>query len=320
MPVRVLRARRPGPSLFVSAALHGDEINGVEIIRRLLALPLLKRLRGTLLAVPVVNIYGFISHSRYLPDRRDLNRAFPGSERGSMTARLANLFLEEIVCNATHGIDLHTGAIHRSNLPQVRAQLTDEEIRQLANAFGTPVILDSNPVAGSLRQTVAERGIPLLVYEGGEALRFDEMAIRAGVSGVISVMRALKMLPAGRQRKPSVTPVLVDNSSWVRAPQSGIMRTTKKLGARADKDEVIALISDPFGEQEWPVFARFSGIIIGRTQLPLVNEGEALFNIARVRKPGDVEERVETYHGELAENADLDGSGNSDWPDYEAPQ
>lgn len=305
MPVRVIRGRKPGPRLFVSAALHGDEINGVEIIRRLLVLPVLNRLRGSLIAVPVVNVYGFIAHSRYLPDRRDLNRSFPGSERGSLTGRLAHLFLEAIVANATHGIDLHSGAIHRSNLPQIRAYLAIPEIRAMAQAFGAPVILDSNPLDNSLRKAGLKKGIPLLLYEGGEALRFDEIAIRAGVRGIISVMRALNMLPKVKRRKFTLEPVIARSSSWIRAPQSGIMRAAKSLGNPVRKDEVLAVISDPFGEKESPVPARFPGIIIGKTNLPLVNEGEALFHVARVEKPAAVEETVESYHEELADMNEL---------------
>ena len=181
LPVQVVCGRHDGPRLFVSAALHGDEINGVEIIRRLLRLPSLKKLRGTLLAIPIVNVYGFVNRSRYLPDRRDLNRSFPGSVRGSMAARLADLFLKEIVDRCNYGIDLHTGAIHRENLPQIRANLDDEETARIARAFHVPLLLNSDLRDGSLREIAAERGIPMLLYEAGEALRFDERAIRAGV-------------------------------------------------------------------------------------------------------------------------------------------
>ena len=161
MPVWVINGRRPGPRLFISAAIHGDELNGIEIIRRIRARPL-AGLRGTLLLVPVVNVFGLLHHARYLPDRRDLNRSFPGSERGSLAARLAHQFMTEIVARCTHGVDLHTGAIHRSNLPQVRAQLDDPETRRLALAFGAPVVLDSRLRDGSLREAAAEKGIPTL--------------------------------------------------------------------------------------------------------------------------------------------------------------
>ncbi len=306
MPVRVVRGRRPGPVLLVSAALHGDEINGVEIIRRLLAMPLVHRLHGTLLAVPVVNTLGFLSHSRYLPDRRDLNRSFPGSERGSLAARLAHLFLTELFSQAEYGIDLHTAAIHRDNLPQVRANLAVPAVRRMAEAFAAPVILDSGQrlIEGSLRKVADEREVPLIVYEAGEALRFDEIAIRAGVRGVVGVMRALAMLPTRRARRP-IQSVIARQSSWMRAPQSGILRAAKPLGSWVAQDDTLAWIGDPFGDSDAPVLARSPGIIVGRTNLPLVNEGEALFHLAQVVKNDDVENQLETYHEELAEADEL---------------
>jgi uncharacterized protein len=164
LPVRVLHGRVDGPVMFVSAALHGDEIIGVEIIRRLLLWPALRQLRGTLLAVPVVNTLAFLQHSRYLPDRRDLNRSFPGSESGSLAARVAHLFLREIVGRAQYGIDLHTGAQHRPNLPQIRADLGHPASLKLAHAFGAPLLLDSEPTAGTLREYTTRQGIPVLLY------------------------------------------------------------------------------------------------------------------------------------------------------------
>ena len=163
IPVHVICGKQTGPRLFLSAAIHGDEINGVEIIRRLLKLPVLKKLKGTLIAVPMVNVHGLLNHSRYLPDRRDLNRSFPGSEKGPLASRLANLFMKEIVEKSTHGIDIHTGAIHRSNLPQIRANLENEETEILARAFDVPVIISSNVRDGSLREAAAEYGIPMLL-------------------------------------------------------------------------------------------------------------------------------------------------------------
>ena len=164
LPVKVIHSKRPGPVIFISAALHGDEINGVEIIRRLLHVKSLARLKGTLIAIPVVNVFGFIHQERYLPDRRDLNRSFPGSVTGSLAARMANLFLTEIVSKCNYGIDLHTGAIHRENLPQVRALLDDEETEMMARAFTSPVIINTSIVEGSLRAEVEKMGIPVIVY------------------------------------------------------------------------------------------------------------------------------------------------------------
>jgi hypothetical protein len=296
MPVHVVVGKRSGPRLFVSAAIHGDEINGVEIIRRLLNIAGLKRLRGTLVAVPIVNVHGLIHHTRYLPDRRDLNRSFPGSETGSLAARLAHLFMKEIVANCTHGIDLHTGAIHRSNLPQVRANMDDEETERLARAFGAPVIISSNLRDGSLREAAAEHGIPMLLYEAGEALRFDEVSIRAGVKGIVHVMRALDMLAPSRvKRKKNFEPVVARSSSWVRASDSGILRAMAPLGMRVKKDTLLGMISDPFGEKEAMITATYSGVVIGRTNLPLVNEGDALFHIARFDRAQQAADKVELF-------------------------
>ena len=299
MPVHVVRGKRPGPRLFISAAIHGDEINGVEIIRRLLKLPALKRLSGDLIAVPIVNIHGLINHSRYLPDRRDLNRSFPGTDKGSLAARLANLFMQEIVAQSTHGIDLHTGAIHRSNLPQIRANLDDKETDELARAFETPVIISSNLRDGSLREAAAEHGIPMLLYEAGEALRFDEVSIRAGVKGIINVMRALEMLPPARSKsKKHIEPVVARSSSWERASESGIFRALVPLGGRVKKGALLGIVGDPFGEMEFQITATFSGIVIGRTNLPLVNEGDALFHIARFEHVKEAASKVDEFHEE----------------------
>jgi predicted deacylase len=310
MPVQVVCGRKAGPVLFVSAAIHGDELNGVEILRRLLRLPVLKRLRGTLIGVPIVNLHGFIQSSRYLPDRRDLNRVFPGSERGSLASRVAHLFMTEIVHQATHGIDLHTGAVHRANLPQIRADLDDPETGRLARAFGTPVILNAAIRDGSLRAAAAEREIPILLYEAGEALRFDEFSIRGGVNGILRVMEALDMLPASR-RKPLPAPHEARSSSWVRAPQSGLFRARMDLGARVIRDQsVLGVVSDPFGEREQEVVAPFSGLIIGRSNLPLVNEGDAVYHVARFHRTDLAAERVEDYQEfmDAADRAFGDGS------------
>jgi hypothetical protein len=282
MPIHVVRGRRAGPCLFVCAALHGDEINGVEIIRRLLRLTALKRLQGTLIAVPIVNVLGFLSQSRYLPDRRDLNRSFPGSAQGSLAGRLARIFLDEIVAHATHGIDLHTAAIHRDNFPQIRANLDDPEGERLARAFGVPFVINTGFREGSLREAAAGSSVPVIVYEAGEALRFDEACIRAGVKGVVRVMRALEMLaPSRRRRTPRRDPLVIRSSKWVRAPHSGLLRSATALGSAVSEGQILGVVSDPFGENEVEVRASIGGVIIGRSNIPLVHEGDALFHIAR---------------------------------------
>jgi len=299
MPVHVVCGKLAGPRLFISAAIHGDEINGVEIIRRLLKLSSIKRLRGTLVAVPIVNVHGLINHSRYLPDRRDLNRSFPGSEKGSLAARLAHLFMTQIVEQSTHGIDIHTGALHRSNLPQVRANLDDPETEKLARAFEVPVMISSTMRDGSLREAAAEYGIPSLLYEAGEALRFDEVSIRAGVNGIVNVMRVLEMIPPRRvSSKKRVEPVVARSTIWVRAHESGILRAMVPLGGRVKKNTLLGVIADPFGQREIQILAPFGGIVIGRTNIPLVNEGEALYHIARFEDVKDAEAKLDTFHEE----------------------
>jgi len=294
MPVHVVCGRRAGPVLFVSAAVHGDELNGVEIIRRLLKRRALRAMQGTLLAVPIVNIHGFLDQSRYLPDRRDLNRSFPGSRKGSIAARLAHTFMNQIVAKADFGIDLHTGAINRSNLPQIRANLDDKQTLQLARQFGVPVLVNANLRDGSLRQCAADLGLPVLIYEAGEALRFDELSIRAGLRGTMNVMRHVGMLPPGKS-VPSVSPVVAASTSWVRAPDSGIVSRKVGLGARVTAGQQLALIGDPLGDDEIPVSAPFDGIIIGQANLPLAHEGDALFNIAAFKSIARAEDRVEEF-------------------------
>ena len=305
MPVQVWCGRQAGPILFISAAIHGDELNGVEIIRRLLKVKSLKRLKGTLITVPIVNLHGFINHSRYLPDRRDLNRSFPGSKSGSIAGRLAYTFLNEIVKKSTHGIDLHTGAINRTNLPQIRADLDSVDVKAMAESFGAPVMLNSNLRDGSLRAAAVKRGIPILLYEAGEALRFDEVSIRAGVNGIINVMRHLNMLPASRRKNPR-KPVIARGSFWIRAPHSGIFRSLTEDGMRVEaKKTLIGVISDPFGESEVEVYSPNSGIIIGQMRMPLVNEGEALFHIARFARSDVVEEKVDEFQEEIMDESKL---------------
>lgn len=314
MPVQVIRGRRDGPVLFVSAAIHGDELNGVEIIRRLLQQKSLSKLRGTLIAIPIVNIYGVIHHSRYLPDRRDLNRSFPGSERGSLASRLAYLFMNEIVANCTHGIDIHTGALHRNNLPQIRANLEHEETERLARAFGTPVILNSDLRDGSLRQSAAENGIPMLLYEAGQALQFDELSIRAGVRGIISVMRELGMLSASRSRTSrKIEPLVARSSQWVRAPESGIFRAFTALGTNVKRGDILGMIDSPYGDNEIEVLSSTSGLVIGRTNLPLINEGDALFHIARFSAVNEAAETVEEFTEAHLPADEVDGA-------YQDPQ
>jgi len=312
MPIHVVHGRNPGPCLLVCAAIHGDELNGVEIVRRILGHKLINRIRGTLIAIPIVNVFGFVSKSRYLPDRRDLNRSFPGSETGSMASRLANVLMTEVMPHCTHVIDLHTGAVNRENLPQIRARVIGEpETEAMARAFGVPVILNSELLDGSFRMAAQAHEIPVILYEAGEALRFDEVAIRAGVKGVLGVMSQLGMRKAGRSHSQRSC-LIANTSRWVRAHQSGILRSLIANGAKVEIDEVLAYINDPLGENSEPLLSPMAGIVIGKTNLPLVFEGEAVFHIARYEENADeVSNYIEAYQDELDP---LSGNSESEEP------
>lgn len=298
IPVEVIRGKKEGPTLFISAAIHGDEINGVEIIKRLLKRKSLSKLKGTLILIPIVNVFGFNSRSRYLPDRRDLNRLFPGSEKGSLGARIAKIFMKEIVNKCTHGIDLHTGAIHRTNLPQIRACLDDEETHELANSFGVPVVIDSALRDGSLREAARKKNVKILLFEAGEALRFNENAIKSGVTGCLSIMRKIGMLPKLKEAKASQMPKKVftaNKTKWLRAGHSGTFELHKHLGEQVAKGDKIATISDPFGEDAHTVYAEEAGIIIGASTIPLVNQGDAIAHVASFANAGRVRKAIEVF-------------------------
>jgi len=280
LPVAVVRGRHPGPCLWLSAAIHGDELNGVEIIRRVLRSLKTAHLHGTLLAVPVVNIFGLIEQSRYLPDRRDLNRSFPGSPRGSLAARLAAIFMQEVVSHCTHGIDLHTAAIHRTNFPQIRANLEDYTTYQFAKAFGAPIVIHAGVRDGSLRESAAKRQIPTLLYEGGEALRFSEDAIQVGVDGIRRVLAYLDMYTIDA---PTQVPLSVESreTRWVRASRGGFWHRKAQLGQHIDRRETLGFVTDAFGDKPTEVRSPVAGWIVGYNQNPLIHQGDALVHIAR---------------------------------------
>jgi predicted deacylase len=298
IPVEVIRGDKKGPILFISAAVHGDELNGVEIIKKLLKKSFLKKIKGTLILVPVVNVFGFNNKSRYLPDRRDLNRSFPGSKNGSLAAQLAYTFMKEIVSKCTHGIDLHTGAIHRTNLPQIRACLQDKVTKDLAEGFGVPVVIDSMLRDGSLREAARKKNISMLLFEGGEALRFEKNVIKIGLQGCISVMKKIGMLEQATVSKSSLNSskiFIAKSSSWVRAPNSGAFSSRVKIGDKVSSGDVLAIISDSFGRNPFSVNAEESGILIGATLLPLVNKGDAMFHIATFNSSSRVRRELDKH-------------------------
>ena len=302
LSAHIIHGRIDGPTVFVSAGIHGDEVIGVEIVRRLLRAKNLKSLRGTLIVVPIVNTFGFLNHSRYLPDRRDLNRCFPGSAHGSLASRLAHIFLNEIAARCSVGIDLHSAAINRFTLPQVRVSASNRKTMTLARVFGAPVILTSSLRDGSLRQEAKKLGVDVLLYEAGEGMRFDEMSVRAGLAGILRVLRQMDMLPATGISKPKAASLLCSTSSWLRAPTGGLLRTFKAEGDVVQKGDLVAAISDPFGEGEIEVVARNGGIIVGRAVMPIVHEGDALFHIAEVKSADIAEAAMDDLTTQLEED------------------
>jgi predicted deacylase len=254
------------------------------------------------MVIPVVNAFGLINHSRYLPDRRDLNRMFPGSAGGSLASRLANLFLTEVVARSDLGIDLHSAAIHRTNLPQIRISPDNAKTAELAEVFGPPVVLQSPLREGSLRGAAKEMGKDILLYEAGEGLRFDEMSIRAGVSGILRVLHHMGMINAKGITKPKAKPQYCTSSKWLRAPMGGLLRTFRADGDVVAAGDVMAIVSDPFGENESEVIAPFNGIVVGRAVLPIVNEGDAVFHLARVKSMSKAEDAVGDLSTQLADD------------------
>ena len=283
LPIDVIHGARPGPALFLSGAIHGDELDGVEITRRVLSRIQPDDLAGTLLAAPIVNLPGLLGESRYLPDRRDLNRSFPGTATGSLAGRLAHLFMHEVVDRCSHGIDFHCGSGDRENLPQVRANLDDDETCRLARAFDAPIAIHAPAPAGSLRRAAVAGGTRVLLYEGGEARRFTASAIRVGVRGTLRVLAALEMT-AGEGAHDSEDSGSLESRTrrWVRAGRSGVCRLDVELGQRVRKGDVLGEITNPLGTEAAAVRSRASGMVIGRRIHPIVYQGEALVHIAEI--------------------------------------
>jgi len=288
IPITVLRGSRPGPNLWLSAAIHGDELNGVEIVRRVLPKIPVDKLRGNVIGVPIVNVFGVLLQSRYLPDRRDLNRSFPGSARGSLASRLAHLFMTEIVAQCQYGIDFHTGSNHRTNYPQLRVDLDDELTNELAMAMRMPITIHSPSRDGSLRAVASKsNGCRVLLYEAGETLRFDRQAIRIGERGTFRVLKQLGMLkkiPNGMGRDHPTR--IVRESRWIRASRGGILIVDVSSGEDVSAGQTLARITDTFSSDEHVIKAPHDGVVIGLTTNPLVNRGDAIAHLAQVDGDG----------------------------------
>jgi uncharacterized protein len=294
LALQVLHGARPGPCVFVSAAIHGDEINGIPIIQKLARQLDPAAMAGTLILAPAVNIYGLVNHARYLPDRRDLNRSFPGSARGSLAAQLANTFLEHVIAKSTLGIDLHSAAVHRYNLPQVRIGADNPYLVELAMAFGAPVIIESPLRDGSMRELAQQRGTPMLLFEAGEALRFDRLSIDIGAEGVERVLAHIGMIEADDGLASVGIPARANSSSWVRAPRGGISHRIRKSGDTVHRGELLATVTGLFGEDAMEMVSPIDGIVIGHATLPVVNQGDAIFHVAQVANLEHAGEAIDT--------------------------
>ena len=294
LAVRVLNGAKPGPTVFVSAAIHGDEIIGTAVIQRLAKKLDPAVLAGTVMLVPVANIFGFITHSRYLPDRRDLNRSFPGSAGGSLAGQLAHVFYREVVARCQLGIDIHSAAIHRYNLPQIRIAAGNRKLVELAMAFGAPVIIESPLRDGSLRDLAQKHGVDMLLMEAGEALRFDRLSIETGVEGVERVLAHMGMIEADDGLTTVGIPARANRSVWVRSPRGGVVQTVRESGAPVRKGDLLACVAGLFGEDAQELVSPIDGIIIGHATLPVVHQGDALFHIAAIAHPERIGARIDT--------------------------
>jgi len=282
IPVTVLRGAAPGPTLFLTASIHGDELNGVGIIRDLLNDHPFDDLAGTLIAVPVANVPAFLNQDRRLPDRRDLNRSFPGSVRGSLTSRVAKVLFDEVVRRSDYGIDLHTAGGERSNYPQVRADLDHPAAAALATAFGCPFAVHGAGPDRSLRRAAVKAGVPTIVFEAGSPRRLERPAIEAGKGGVVNVLRHLAMTP-GEPVAPPLA-IRVRESGWIRARAGGILDLKVVLGQPVARGDEISLNTNPFGRERSVLKAPHPGVVLGLTQLPLVHPGDAICHLARLER------------------------------------
>lgn len=281
IPIIVVNGKYDGPRVWVSAAIHGDELNGIEIVRSVLESVNPKTLHGILIAAPVVNPFGLLGGDRYLPDRRDLNRSFPGSRRGSLASRLAYLFMETVVSGSDVGLDLHTASNHRENHPQIRADLSDASTRELAEVFAAPILMQAKQRGGSLRQAGVDAGQNVLVYEAGEAMRYDRTCVDIGAGGVLRVLAHLDMI-ADAPKGPSGKRQVVHKSAWVRAKRGGLLSTRVTLGATVDKGDTLGRISDAVGGRPMAVKATTAGVVLGINRYPVINKGDAVAHVGEI--------------------------------------
>ncbi|QCX01785.1 succinylglutamate desuccinylase/aspartoacylase family protein [Aggregatimonas sangjinii] len=280
IPVYVFNAKKPGPTILVQAGLHGDEINGIEIVRRMLAEKRFNIECGAVIAVPVLNIFGFIHFSRDVPDGKDVNRSFPGSKTGSMANRIAYHYVTEILNQIDFGIDLHTGGGQRHNFPQIRYTEEDQMSVSLAKVFNAPISFSSNLIAGSFRDAAFRLGKPTVVFEAGESMRFDDYSILEGMQGILNVLKHFRMIskiePAYVERNKTV---YLTGRKWLRAPTAGMFIPKITNGSEFKEGQEMGIVTDTFAKHEKPIKAPFDGLVCCVNHQAVVNQGDALFHI-----------------------------------------
>lgn len=276
-PLYISRGMEDGPVLALMAGMHGDEINGLEIVRRILDGGLHQPKRGTLVCMPIINVYGFLNFSRDVPDGKDVNRSFPGSKNGSLASRVAYHVTHDVIPFIDIGVDFHTGGAMRTNYPQVRAMLNNEKNMALANAFHAPFTLDAPFRPSSLRKEASKKGKNIIVYEGGESLRFDQQAIEEGIAGTLRLMHHLKMIDWAPDPKEENR--IIWSSTWVRAKHAGLFHANVQCGQLVHKGEWVGTITDPFGLFKEKVVAPEKAYIIGLNNIPVINAGDALMHL-----------------------------------------
>lgn len=281
VPVLIQRSRKPGPTLLLTAGIHGNELNGVEIVRQLIQKKYNVPEKGTIICIPVVNVFGFINQERKFPDGRDLNRVFPGGKNGPLASRFAYAIMNEIIPHIDYCIDYHTGGDQRFNYSQIRIDSSDAETLELAKVFGSKFIINSPILEKSFRKSVTVLGKKVLLFEGGKSLDLDRIVTQRAIEGTLQVLHHLGFRSDKDELAfvPSVKQHFVTKSSWVRSPKSGMYRSFTSLGSKVEKNQLLGSVSDPFGGKEKPIKAPSEGYIICQNHAPIVNQGDALFHI-----------------------------------------
>jgi len=307
IPVIVVRGVEEGPRVFLTAAIHGDELNGVEIVRTIMIELDPARLKGTVFCTPVLNRWGFLNHSRYLPGRRDLNRYFPGDPQGNLAHRVAHKIFTEIVQRAQFGIDMHTAGVGRTNLAHIRGDLGNDDIRRMAKAFGTEIIMDQPASGGTLRAAATRAGIPTIILEAGETFRFQRSMVARGVAGVRNVLADLGMI-SHKGKEPRFQ-VIVKVAEWIRAERGGILDIRVRPGDLLYEGSDVGTVSTPFGREVTSLKSPLTGLVIGITTIPLVQPGDAICHIAKLEKTLHTVEKYCITEPDGRKHLDLEEAG-----------